>query len=458
MKNFNEKINDIPRTALYIRVSTDEQALHGLSLEAQQEALEKWAHDNGCKIADRYIDGGKTARKSIKSRTELQRLIKDVEEDKIDLIIFTKLDRWFRNIKDYYKVQEILEKHNVNWKTIFENYDTTTANGRLHINIMLSIAQDEADRTSERIKAVFESKRARGEAVSPSLPIGYRLVNNHIEIDEERAQIAIDLFEHYYIHQKQSAVSEYITDIHGVHLEPWVIRRALKNELYIGTYHGIENFCEPLIDRQRFDEIQKILESKNVKKTPSNYDYIFSGLLRCRECGHKMYGNVQRRKNKDNTQYLYVTYRCNRYYNHKVCSHGRSINEKKIEEYLLQNIKNAINDFIYQFETKQAKKVNLGANKSEIKQKLERLKNLYVNGFIGMDEYKKDYEELNNKLSAAESAEPEQDTSELKAFLESDILEKYYTLNNKSRRIMWRGVIGRLVIDADNNIEIEFTK
>ena len=79
---------------------------------------------------------------------------------KIDIVVFTKLDRWFRNIAEYYKVQEVLETHNVNWKTIHEDYDTSTASGRLKINIMLSVAQDEADRTSERIKAVFDSKSA----------------------------------------------------------------------------------------------------------------------------------------------------------------------------------------------------------------------------------------------------------------------------------------------------------
>ena len=145
----------------YVRVSTEEQALHGLSIEAQTAKLRAWAAANGHRIIDLYIDAGISARKPAGKRPALQRLLKDVQDGKGDMVIFTKLDRWFRNIAEYYKVQEVLEKSGVNWRTIEEDYDTSTASGRLKINIMLSVAQDEADRTSERIKAVMEVKRSK---------------------------------------------------------------------------------------------------------------------------------------------------------------------------------------------------------------------------------------------------------------------------------------------------------
>ena len=151
------------RVFLYVRVSTEEQAVHGLSIDAQTAALTQWAKGNGHRIVGTYVDAGISARKPASRRPELQRLLADAQAGKGDLIAFTKLDRWFRNIAEYYKVQEILEKCNVDWQTIHEDYDTSTASGRLKINIMLSVAQDEADRTSERIKAVFASKRARNE-------------------------------------------------------------------------------------------------------------------------------------------------------------------------------------------------------------------------------------------------------------------------------------------------------
>ena len=106
------------RAGLYIRVSTDEQALHGLSLDSQREALTAYAKEHNMQIVDIYADEGITARKALNKRLEFQRLMSDVKQGKIDLILVTKLDRWFRNIKDYHNTQDILEKHNCNWRTI----------------------------------------------------------------------------------------------------------------------------------------------------------------------------------------------------------------------------------------------------------------------------------------------------------------------------------------------------
>ena len=115
------------RVFLYVRVSTEEQAIHGLSIEAQSASLKEWAKRGGYRIVDTYIDAGISARKPASKRPELQRLLEDIRAGKGDLVVFTKLDRWFRNISEYYKVQEVLEKHRVDWKTIQEDYDTTTA-------------------------------------------------------------------------------------------------------------------------------------------------------------------------------------------------------------------------------------------------------------------------------------------------------------------------------------------
>ena len=125
------------RCALYDRVSTDMQVKDGLSLDAQRDALTGYAISHGYEIVGCYTDEGITARKNMHSRRELSRLLKDVEAGRIDLILVTKLDRWFRNIRDYHNTQAILEAHNCNWKTIFEQYDTSTSNGRFAINIIV---------------------------------------------------------------------------------------------------------------------------------------------------------------------------------------------------------------------------------------------------------------------------------------------------------------------------------
>ena len=135
------------RTGAYIRVSHEEQVKHGYSLDAQRENLEQFIKENRLKLVDFYMDEGISARKNPQKRKEFKRMITDVEAGNLDLIIFIKLDRWFRNIQEYYIAQQILEKNNVQWVATMEDYDTTTASGRLNLNIRLSIAQDEADRT-----------------------------------------------------------------------------------------------------------------------------------------------------------------------------------------------------------------------------------------------------------------------------------------------------------------------
>ena len=166
----------ITRAALYIRVSTEEQALHGYSLEAQEAALKQYAIDHDYKVVHIYHDEGFSARKPVMRRKVMQELLADVQAGKIDLILFTKLDRWFRNVHDYHQVQNILDKHGVAWKTILEDYQTATADGRLKVNIMLSVAENEADRTSERIKFVFDNKLRNGEYCfgGALAPYGYK--------------------------------------------------------------------------------------------------------------------------------------------------------------------------------------------------------------------------------------------------------------------------------------------
>ncbi len=104
------------RCAIYDRVSTDLQVEKGLSLATQKDDLTQYAKDHGYVIVGYYEDEGITARKKMKNRKDLMRLLDDVKADKVDLILVTKLDRWFRNVKDYHNTQEILDAHHCNWK------------------------------------------------------------------------------------------------------------------------------------------------------------------------------------------------------------------------------------------------------------------------------------------------------------------------------------------------------
>jgi site-specific DNA recombinase len=447
------------RVALYIRVSTEEQKIHGLSVETQKEALAKWAKDNNCEIVDYYVDAGKTARKNLSSRLEMHRLLEDVKANQIDLIIFTKLDRWFRNVRDYHKVQEILEKHNVNWKTIFENYDTLTANGRLHINIMLSVAQDEADRTSERIKVVFQNKLKNGEAISGSLPMGYKISEKKVVVNEETASIAIDIFESYQIHQSQTKVFKDIANKYGLHLCDKTIYRLLRNPIYIGTYRGKKDFCPPLISKQKFDEVQEILRTRNIRYAPTERVFLFTGLLECSECKHIMVANAQIREYRSGRK-EYSMYNCRQHYQRHLCSHNKIIYEHKIEEFLLRELDGAIykeiQDRTRNFQMIGQAEKKHKSNKAAAKKKLEKLKELYVNDLIDLDAYKTDYEKYTSILNEEDQQEEKRDTSALEKFVQSGYKSMYGDITKENKRALWRTIIKKIVIGADNNMTIVF--
>ena len=129
------------KTAIYIRVSSDRQVQEGDSIAAQRDALIKYVNDRpDLVLAGEYLDDGVSGQKD--KRDELQRLLDDVRQNRIDLIIFTKLDRWFRSVRHYTATQEVLDRHSVTWTAIWESiYDTTTPQGRLIVNQMMSIAQ-----------------------------------------------------------------------------------------------------------------------------------------------------------------------------------------------------------------------------------------------------------------------------------------------------------------------------
>jgi DNA invertase Pin-like site-specific DNA recombinase len=438
------------RCAIYIRVSTEEQRINGLSVETQRSVLTEYAQGNDFDIIDYYVDAGLTARKRLSHRKELQRLLIDVENGLIDIIIFTKLDRWFRNISDYYKVQEVLDKYKVNWKTIYEDYDTSTANGRLHINIMLSIAQDEADRTSERIKVVFENKRSRGETPAWKAPLGYKIEKSILSIDDTSKQIALDIFEYYDLHHSVMGCARMARDKHNYKIYDYSIRRMFENKTYIGEFRGIKNFCEPLISEELFYRIGQYVEVREFKnQLIAGRVYLFTSLVFCKECKHTMTSCFTRQNNKSGpVEYHY--YRCKEAII-SGCPHTRRINEEYLESYLLDNIKQQISGKIQSIKSIQkdsSKKVDV----SQINKKIDKLKDLYLDDLIDKDRYKMEYNSLVSQLQAT-PVYKQPTVEKYKEFINNDIVEYYEKMSPNGKKAFWLGLINKIVVDKDNNVE-----
>lgn len=447
----------IPRAALYIRVSTEEQAMHGYSLQAQEDNLIQYAQEHGYKIAGIYRDEGNSARKPITKRKVVLQLLEDVKADKLDLILFIKLDRWTRNVEAYHTVQRVLDAHNVSWQATMEDYETLTANGRFKVNIMLSVNESESDRTSERIKFVFEGKRLRKEwcftGGPGQWPYGYmpefidgvkRCVKN-----PETAPILQDFWDYVVKYNSVRLAGMYCCEKYGItrNYRSWMV--TARNELYTGTFHGVEEYCPSYVSREDWERI--ILGHEIIKKTQSpDRVYLFTGLIRCPGCGNTMKATFKTYPTDRSIEYN--GYRCNNS-RLRTCSFRHQLSEKKIEKHLLANIRQDLEQFIVNAEAEQNKKRPKPKIKDVISlnEQLRRLNVIYIAGNISDEEYTAETKRLRIEIEKARESEEENRPMNLQTirdFLNSDFLSAYESLAKEDKRRFWRSLIDEIYIEG----------
>ena len=439
------------KAALYIRVSTDEQAKHGYSLQEQRADLEHYAQNHGYAVYDIYADEGNTARKSIRKRKELQRLLEDVQAGRVDIIILKCLDRWFRNVQDYYRVQEILDAHNVEWECTQEDYNTTTTNGRLMLNLKLSIAQNESDHTSDRIKYINQGKKRRKEEVTGKHPFAYASIDKKLVIVENERPIVEFIFAQILAGSSTHSIAGKVLAEFGVSMAAKRIWRILRNPTYKGERYGIPDFCPAIISPHDFDYVQEIL-SRNRQPSRTGKSYLFNGKIVCPSCGNILVVNCGKIKKKKT--YSTVTYICgNRYVTGKPisaggCQYGGGISENVIERYLIKNLF----PLLAKYEAEITCKVNESVMDPErrmknINAKLTRLKELYVDGLIDKDTYKADFIKLQQELNEMLAAQKKQITRSAvmdRIISDSDFLATYANLSRAQQRELWQSLIKRI--------------
>lgn len=438
--------NKIIRCAIYDRVSTEIQAQQGLSLDTQKEILTEYANTHGYEIVDYYVDEGLTARKKLQNRREFMRLLNDIKADKIDMVLVTKLDRWFRNVKDYHNTQAILEEHHCNWKTVLEDYDTTTADGQLKINIMLAVAQNESDRTSERIKVVFEHKKRNQEHLNGPIPFGYKNVEKHLQKDPETAAIVENLFRYYFTCFSKRQTILYMKNTYG-DLAPtqYQINRMLTSEVYAGRKYGRDGYCEPYITLEQLEKIQKICVAKSYPATKE--PFLFSHMIRCPHCDYYLSGYVKKHTCKDGHITRHKRYKCARKF---AFDHPGSacITETRIEAYLLDNIYPEYLHCVYELEKKKDAPVKKN-DSIKIQQEMERLNILFQKGRISMDYYDTEYSKLEKSLAK----EKESEVVTLQSFqhigekLSGNWKELYNQLDYQHKKVFWKNIIEEIYID-----------
>ncbi len=452
------KPSKLIRVGKYIRVSTDEQAKTGDSVRSQDDVLTNYinTHENMIEY-DTYIDDGVSGQKL--KRDDFIRLMNDVKNKNLDLIIFTKLDRWFRNLRHYLNTQETLDSTGVSWTAVTQPYfDTSTPYGRAFVNQSMMWAELEAQAGSVRILDVFESKVKYGEVLSGNAPRGYDIVDKHL-VPNDDAEIIRDIFMYFFLNKSLHKTVMYIKETYGIFMTITNLKKSiLQNKKYIGEFRNNKNYCPAIVDKDLFDNVQLILPN-NIKSGVKR-DYIFSSLLVCKDCGRKMAGCMQNIKKPSGKRYQYKSYRCPGAFVGKMCLNRKNIYESNIEKYLLENYMDLMEVARAAYQKKIAPVAKSVNKRDSIIKKIEKLKELYVNELITLDEYKIDKEKY---LSQLEEIPEENIAIDRQSILETlqkykglDIKGIYENLNDVEKRNIWSGLIKEIQVDSNRDYTVVF--
>lgn len=459
VKNFAEKVICV---ACYCRVSTDEQAKFGFSIQAQKDVLEKYCKEHNYKYKF-YIDEGISA--SSMKRPALQKMLNDLST--FDMIIFTKLDRLSRNVLDANTINKMLIDNNCTMKAIDEDdIDTSTADGTFIFNLKVSLAQREIEKTSERINFVFENKREKGEVTSGSKKYGYDIINKKLEINKEEAENILNLYQ-YFVKvngDMKETYSYFITHFKNKGYD--ALHMYLRDTAYIGKYKlyrknkYIDDYCPRIITDELFFKVQSLLKKK--ERSTNNIKSLFSGLLYCSKCGNRLTKKVDYR-----VKNIVIRYSCNntkRYIigtSNKKCNNTKTIREDYLENYILNNLQEEAKKYITKVQImKKSNTVDNSKEINDINKRKERLKELYLDGLVDKDTLKKDYATYDKRLLELKQEENKNnsniDLNKLYNLINSDISTIYNSLSDDKKRTFFLSIIDKIYIEDGEIKEVTF--
>lgn len=441
------------RVALYARVSSDKQAREGDSIPAQVDALNKYAKEHKFQIIGTFIDDGISGTKN--DRDELQNLLKLVESDQVDLIICTKMDRLHRSLRNFLNMQDVLQKHHCNWLAIWEPiYDSSTPQGRMIINTMMNLAEFEAGQTGDRIRQIQAFKVANREVISGTCTPGYRIENKHYAVDPDKAdavQLAFDTF------NRTGSYADTIRATYGTGLPTTAngMKNMLRREIYIGRAHGLDDFAPAIIDADTFQSVQKQIKMQR-RPSKAKYDYLFSGLLKCAECGAVMASLARKRSGRN----IHLMYRCPKHYQRtvKTCDNTKIVYESVLERYLVAQFPSLVINQIEVLEAKQTPIRSAQAKRERIEHRISRLKELFINDLIDLEEYKQDKERLLADLASipTEQQADESALDALRSLVGLNLEEIYTGMTRAEKRLFWRSVVKEIRFDSERNFFVDF--
>ncbi len=356
--------------AIYARVSTQEQAEEGFSIESQIKTLTDHVVKMGACVYDVYIDSGISG-KSMDNRPELKRMLSDAEQSRFQEVLVWKINRLSRSTVELLKIVKELEKKGVEFKSYTENFDTTTPTGKLIFNVIASIGEFERETIVENVKAGMKQRASQG-LFNGGHMLGYQSIKidddrkkSILEVIPEEADIVKLIFEMYVNGAGFKKISNKINDcgyrtvkgnlfsIHAVRdiiMNPayagyirFNYKSSLKKEKKAQIYKGQH---QAIISDEVWNKAQAIMESrKHGPRKVHKGVFLLTGLLKCPVCGSSMVaGRSTHTRNGKKKTYCY--YQCSKYknYGRNACK-PNSINQEYAERFVLDRLmKFSIND------------------------------------------------------------------------------------------------------------------
>lgn len=411
----------------YERVSTDEQAKEGFSLEAQRDRNRAHIESHGWTFVRSYVDPGKSG-KNLK-RPDMQLLLQDLVRGDFNIVVVHKLDRLTRNIGDLNDLLKLFEKHSIKLFSITENIDTSTAMGRMFVFMLGIFAQWYRENLSEEVSKGQSTRAGNGLRNSPARPYGYNVGENlALSINEEEADVVKKMFDWYIDGWGRIKIASTLNEMgipanRGGKWQEKIIGDILRNVTYTGAVHRkmkgapeseriiVHGMHEPIIVMDRFELAQDIFKRRRDNDmNQSSYDFVFSTIAKCAICGRSYHGKMKTFSDKTRPHYRY--YRCSGKYRPGSECTASDLVETKLSELVFQQFDTLLSKSYDH--TKEVKNEHINVEKE--RKRLERLigqsRDRRKNFARAMGDGKMDYEEY-SELVSEEKAKVDKWESEL---------------------------------------------
>ena len=412
-----------------MRVSTDDQAKEGFSLPEQRERLEAFCKFKNYEIIDYYEDAGISA-KTGNHRPEFERLKKDIKSKKINTIVALKLDRITRSIYDWENLITFLDENDAYLDCANDEINTTTANGKMISRLLMSVSQNEIERTSERTKVGMAGAIKSGH-IPHKAPLGYKHEDKKLVIDYSTKDIVIRIFDLYYNGYSYQKISNLFNEEKVLGKNNWrdsTIVGIIENEIYKGDFiHGkktkhptyYEDIVEPIISKEMWADCQ-VQKKKNSRSYKRTLTYLYLQKLKCPKCNRILGGKATTKKN-GNAYFYYYCHDCKIQFKENLITDyfSQFIDElteydSVVNQFFLPMIKQKFDEPKEQLE----KEIN------EQNNKLERIKKAYINGAFELKEYNEEKKIVENAIAELETQLNNTDCAEELRFTPKDILLK----------------------------------